>query len=343
MRRARVLTGRPDPDRGVRLAGRRGFTLIELLTVVAILGVLAGLILAAVASARESARRLQCVNNLRQMGLALHSYYASANVFPTSSNGAFHTYSFLTRILPGLEQTALYHAINFGVNTEPSLLAENLTASSVKVAAFVCPSDALSVVTGEPVTNYRCNVGSGVGCVDWELHGEAGPFTMGLYCSLAQIRDGASTTALASEKLIGSGVKGSWDRARDFWYASTHKVPPDPTDAHVAHCAAIAPGETTRHHASGRPWFTDGYATTFYNHAMAPGASAVDCTPYPPPSPQHAGGSPSAGAFAARSHHRSAVHVLTADGACRSVATTVALPVWRAIGTRAGGEVVGEF
>lgn len=107
------------------MSKRRGFTLIELLVVIAIIGVLIALLLPAVQSAREAARRSQCVNNLKQLGLAIQNYHDVNSAFPPSgdggpSNPVVHTFSLKTKLLPFIEQQPVYNAIN--LNLGPSVL-----------------------------------------------------------------------------------------------------------------------------------------------------------------------------------------------------------------------------
>ncbi len=131
-----------------------GFTLIELLVVIAIIAVLIGLLLPAVQAAREAARRAQCSNNLKQLGIAMHNYHDTVGSFPTllwampgNNNNSLpdnrFRASFFQMILPFMEQTPVYNAINFSVPFArgPDNGAINLTALTTQIAGFMCPSD----------------------------------------------------------------------------------------------------------------------------------------------------------------------------------------------------------
>jgi len=128
---------------------RRGFTLIELLVVIAIIAVLIALLLPAVQSAREAARRAQCVNNLKQLGLATHNYHDTIGTFPPGAinnsgwNGTWH--DALTFILPGMEQSPLYNSVNFSswnINN-PETVCPNRTVWKSVINSYLCPSDQL--------------------------------------------------------------------------------------------------------------------------------------------------------------------------------------------------------
>ena len=149
---------------------RRGFTLIELLVVIAIIAVLIALLLPAVQSAREAARRTQCINNLKQIGIALHNYHDIVGCFPFGKGSNYSVtvpgappyarWSWLSQLLPQLEQGTLAAAIDFRFPPEtpdvggynniflsayPDPGRQNFTASQVRVATFLCPSDAASL------------------------------------------------------------------------------------------------------------------------------------------------------------------------------------------------------
>ena len=119
---------------------RSAFTLIEIVVVLTIIGILAALILPAVQSARETARRSTCTNNLRQIGLASQNYLGVSNVFPAAFGGT--GYSAHTQFLPYLEQSSLYNAINQNSPEGIDSGSQNLTADSTQLSVFLCPSDA---------------------------------------------------------------------------------------------------------------------------------------------------------------------------------------------------------
>src|SRR4051812_49331155 len=148
----------------------RGFTLIELLVVIAIIGVLIALLLPAVQQAREAARRAQCTNNFKQIGLALHNYADAYKCFPTSraftgvgaGAPAFSytvcNFSAMARLLPFMDQPDVSNRINFDLHCN---LPENGTAKTLVVSSFICPSDGkYPLAPGFPGNNIRANEGS---------------------------------------------------------------------------------------------------------------------------------------------------------------------------------------
>ena len=178
----------------VRIAGRRrGFTLVELLVVIAIIGILIALLLPAVQAAREAARRMQCSNNLKQIGLALHNYHDTNKCFPPGSfwyglDYANYRGSILIRLFPFLEQQPLYDLYDFsnpgGVTIDNQKLPDsNDLIQSTVVPVYVCPSDNRQlVVNGRALSNYAASIGptthgnnSSCSCSEWQSWNEYAP------------------------------------------------------------------------------------------------------------------------------------------------------------------------
>ena len=129
---------------------QKAFTLVELLVVIAIIGILIALLLPAVQAAREAARRIQCSNNLKQMGLAMHNYAGSHRTFPSGANGNW-CYSIFVHLLPYMEQKDLYDRIDFTI-------ASTNTSEDIRyklIPAFVCPSFSLEPVLDHPSASYK--------------------------------------------------------------------------------------------------------------------------------------------------------------------------------------------
>ncbi|MFV2069415.1 MAG: DUF1559 domain-containing protein, partial [Pirellulales bacterium] len=198
---------------------RSGFTLIELLVVVAIIGILVALLLPAVQQARAAARRLQCKSNLKQLGIALHSYHDTHRMFPaghldtgTTGPAYRHQIGWLTYLLPYVEQSPVYDLIDFmqigPSNSEPNpngSVTNNpafFAAGGVSISTFLCPSDPVRrarSTTWAP-SNYLGNQG-----VDCRCRGKTcnGVFGHDTWMRLAEITDGTSTTIAIGETLKG--------------------------------------------------------------------------------------------------------------------------------------------
>ena len=217
-------------------SSRRGFTLIELLVVIAIIAVLIALLLPAVQSAREAARRAQCTNNLKQIGLALHNYHTSNDVFPlgtslnletTGNGGVWDSWSAQALMLGYLEQTPLYNAINFAwaplasngaVTTGTEITAFNHTVTHTLINSFVCPSDAYCGpgqqnfndyascfgTTGLPLYTWNANA-SGPPSYNQQPSGSTGMFTFAIAYGVRSCTDGTSNTVAYAEWLVGDG------------------------------------------------------------------------------------------------------------------------------------------
>src|SRR5579871_2186766 len=214
---------------------RKGFTLIELLVVIAIIAVLIALLLPAVQAAREAARRTQCVNNLKQIGLALHNYHQVHNVFPMGCSSAMwdavgdynvkQNFGPLAQMLPFLEKTQLYNAINFNWGCEDSntvlCYLINSTGQIPQVNSFLCPSDPNAWIPDHNNTTNNCSYYACVGTtMTWGLIGNQAPWTnlsaisinmpsTGLFTwqasyGIQSCIDGTSNTIAFSEACVGT-------------------------------------------------------------------------------------------------------------------------------------------
>jgi prepilin-type N-terminal cleavage/methylation domain-containing protein/prepilin-type processing-associated H-X9-DG protein len=210
---------------------RRGFTLIELLVVIAIIAVLIALLLPAVQSAREAARRSQCINNLKQMGLALYNYHDAVLAFPPGYITAFKYvdaendvnpgWSWAAMILPQLDQSPLYSSINVWL---PVASPANTTSVVTNLTVFLCPSDPLpgptfivtdgfgnTVATVAPCSYTDCT-GSDAADVATGLNNDGsgnGLFFRNSLMRMASITDGTSNTVMLLERAWGCS-EGTW-------------------------------------------------------------------------------------------------------------------------------------
>lgn len=305
-----------------RIEVRSGFTLIELLVVVFIIGILAALLLPAVQSSREAARRAACSGNLRQLGLALHGYDAAHGCLPRGSNG--RNYSLHCMLLPFIEQEALYGACNFSVPHPDAqgLPWENTTVLSSIPSAFICPSQGSRDPTG---TNYAGNRGVGE-----RILRNSGAFVMNPAPTIrsGDFTDGLSNTAAISEWIIGPVDFLAKDALGSVFRTPSTLNGAANVDAFVAECRDLDPRiAVPNDNDKGVPWMKGGYRNTLYNHMVPPnGRSCIS------------DGQVQEAAYTAASRHPGGAHTLLADGHVRFYSETISLAAWRALGTRGAGD-----
>jgi len=360
--------------------GRRsqGFTLIELLVVIAIIAVLIALLLPAVQAAREAARRSQCVNNLKQLGLAVHNYLSVNGTLPlgdmyhsgtnakgfngTTGNGSnSYSYGWPLSILPQMEQQPLYNSFNFCFTYADASgsAATNSTVTYNQVATLLCPSENATSRPQPPygALNYMGNIG-GPGSIKtfsgtmispyWGS--SAAPSTNAI--GLQSITDGTSNTALFSERLMGVtgnptltlNDKNNGRRAV-YAVAATGTINGNDTAGAMNilnACKALPSTQTSvSSYRSGQIWVIGHpWSTVFnrYTHFGTPNTTICDTTPTVFSSGL-AGGQ---GSVPPTSNHSGGVNVCLTDGSVRFIKDSVNLQTWWALGTRDGGEVISS-
>ena len=316
----------------------RGFTLIELLVVIAIIGVLLALLLPAVQSAREAARRTQCLNNVKQIALAMHQYQGVHSVLPPGKKGCCWG-TWLVYTLPHLEQQALFNAWNSCGTNSPGVPASydldfryfgavNMTVTSNRLEAYICPSDfsnapisaVLNGVTYSCTSqNYAANFGNttvlqadfqgipfrGAPLVDIGSplgdYGQPARATVGFNA----IPDGLSNTMLLSEVVVGQGQ----DLRGFSWWgdAATYEAFSTPNSS-----------------------FPDVLFSPLYCINQSPNPPCTTATTALPE------------VYAARSRHPGGVNVAMADGSVHFIKNSISIQTWRGMSTTAGAEVFGN-
>lgn len=293
-----------------------GFTLVELLVVIAIIGILSGLLLPAVQAAREAARRTQCTNHLKQIGLAIHNYHSSHQRFPFAIGGTGNRYSALSQMLPFLELTALHEAIDFD---RPVMDPVNQEPRTTEVPGFRCPSD---FDNPQPMAGGAVNYYPNKGTTTLWMDPRANGFIFrNSETRFADLLDGSSYTAAFCERLLTDGSNGIVsDKADVFLAVGT----PATADEAVAMCEQIDITDLANQFPifMGAPWMDGKHG---YQHVNGPNQRSCGFHP------SHASMPPS-------SRHPGGVHVLWCDGSMRFVTDFVDLQVWRAVGTRHGHE-----
>ena len=343
-------------SRGLYRAGRktRGFTLIELLVVIAIIGVLVALLLPAVQQAREAARRTQCRNSLKQLGLALHNYHDAMSTFPTGVMGPNYKPNWRVHLLPYLDQAVIYNRLDFQINANIGAFSSRNTAGTfgygtgansilkgLAIPVYNCPSGTLGTTANrlapEPRNNNLDNgqthdyVGimgatpDPAGRTTGTCSGTTG--YGGIFCNngmlmpnlTKRVRD--CTDGLSNTMMIGeqSGPVNGFDLRSNYW--------------------------------GGWSGYTSGNLVTLYRDpallSASTGAYQTSTTTV-----RYANNAPTTGAGAndtydantvLTSSHTGGIHGLFGDGSVRFISDNIHFPTLLQICARDDGQVIGEF
>ncbi len=344
---------------------RRGFTLVELLVVIAIIGILVGLLLPAVQAAREAARRMQCSNNLRQIGLAAHNFESANKAFParkhskvfTNTNGTQSTGSSNATpqimLLPYVEQGNVMNLWDLDYDTHndgkihtslPDKANANAVARATEINFFLCPSDPSMIKSG---TAGRCSYMASIGCADFrggtpidgifaQPNPAAGQFMKGP--TFGTISDGTSNTAMFAEVKRGTSVAGNtWDETTV--HTGPQTVLPSLVDGRTFPSCLndgwdIANGAIRY---TGQQYYRGHIPYTFaYTHTLPPNWNKKAVSPN---RRYNCGDASFVGAhISASSYHTGGVLVARADGSVSLISDGIDFTTWQAFGSRSGGE-----
>lgn len=338
------------------LSRRPAFTLVELLVVISMIGMLVALLLPAVQAAREAARRGQCANNLKQIGLAMQSHHDARGALPPGRNRShvdgmglcFSAYAYL---LPYLEAGSLYDTIDFTANPDSPPQA----AIGQTIPFFLCPTDGGNVArelqANSAVHNYPLNTGT---TFPLSPQNPGGALITGIFYENSKINwrdvlDGTSSTVCVGETIRsvpgeGEGPASIWNGAVTHGFVLTQGNDnatngPELTN-YASQCVPGGRLQQTR----GSRWLYGAPGHSMYNHIRPPNDAGIDCR----------GGLPHSNRtnywwdrlshnVAAHSRHPGGVSTLFCDGHVQFVRDTISVLTWQALGSRSGGEPASGF
>ncbi len=336
---------------------RSGFTLIELLVVIAIIAILIALLLPAVQQAREAARRTQCRNNLKQLGLALHNYHSTYNIYPNLSSPKpnasnpswgllpWEGFSAHTMLLPYMDQAPLYNTLDFNLSLSQ---APNLAGAQKKLTGLVCPSDVdysnVNVWNGGGGNNYVACTGPNASYQP-DRSVQNGHFNTEIPVRIGSITDGTSNVIAFSERSHGDSINATFMINGDVGTSNDRggmdgamNTVSFPSDSQVAGWInTYCPPPASSHYSTiGETWMRPANGWTNFNTMQSPNSKRPDCT---------AGGglSDGRGIISARSKHTGGVHTLLGDGAVKFVSDNVDLLTWQRAGAINDGATLGEW